>query len=695
VFVNNQKLSEKLPAIFNNISNKGIINLSEHILSKSEEAVLSLGLNFIMKPKDSPNRELLTSFENYARNIRIKFQFVYSNINTVTNSIEQTLRIPNTSFQPHKAGYFVEKYISDARDRLIHQLQQHPVINNRSYQDQNAQTFVNQAVKSLLNDSNLVIKPADKNLGTVLVTRSWYETEALSQLNDLDTYLPVAALPTINSLAEALMSILDKHNRHYTQQHTPNNAGSKHTQTKLAKYVLQFHTTTELSTEGDTTTEQLIQPGKFYMLIKIHKPKICGRPIISSIGTSTYHASKYLDRVLQQVMQALPSYLKNSTQLILLLEQHNTLPADCVQLGADVEALYPSIDLADGLTQLRRALVQHNTAHPNTFDTQYIDFLLDLAEWVLHNNYFEFGTHNYYKQIKGTAMGTPFAVTFAVIYLGMLENEAFEIMKQQNIYTHILLYRRYIDDIYAIFANTSAANSFMSIFNGLRKGIIKLLETHIGDSVVILDLTVFKGERFNKHNKLDTTIYQKPINTYLYLPTSSYHKKSTFKSTIQSEMRRYRIGCSSDTDYNTIVQQFYHRLTARGEGYSANYLQSVMNIQFNRTELLQHCQQQLNNPRDNTHDTTPIVFKTTNTPRQQALTLSKCLAFDEYIWSDPNSSTVLPPNSKPIISYSRAKNLRDTLTKSQHKHTISSPQDIEPLTNSLESTTSEDLVERR
>ena len=45
---------------------------------------------------------------------------------------------------------------------------------------------------------------------------------------------------------------------------------------------------------------------------------------------------------------------------------------------------------------------------------------VELLEWVLTNNFIVFGD-TYWLQIKGTAMGTPVAVTFANIYLGMLE----------------------------------------------------------------------------------------------------------------------------------------------------------------------------------------------------------------------------------------------------------------------------------
>ena len=49
-----------------------------------------------------------------------------------------------------------------------------------------------------------------------------------------------------------------------------------------------------------------------------------------------------------------------------------------------------------------------------------IKFIIDLLNWVQHNNYIEFG-ENKYLQISGTAMGTPVAVFYATIFLARHE----------------------------------------------------------------------------------------------------------------------------------------------------------------------------------------------------------------------------------------------------------------------------------
>ena len=78
-------------------------------------------------------------------------------------------------------------------------------------------------------------------------------------------------------------------------------------------------------------------------------------------------------------------------------------PSNCSLLAADVESLYPSIDINRGLDALTAALKANNTDR----DTRH--FIVQLTRWVLMNNVTEFNG-KLYIQICGTAMGTPCAV---------------------------------------------------------------------------------------------------------------------------------------------------------------------------------------------------------------------------------------------------------------------------------------------
>jgi hypothetical protein len=300
---------------------------------------------------------------------------------------------------------------------------------------------------------------------------------------------------------------------------------------------------------------------------------------------------------------------------------------------------------------------------------------MELATWVLNNNYIEFGTDNYYKQTKGTAMGTPFAVTFACIYMSMLEQEALYIMTAHNIALFILMYR-YIDDIFAIFHTIYSAKQYMKIFNSLRPGIIKLTLTHMGDSVDILDLVVSKNNRFKNTQILDINLYQKPANKYLYLPMTSFHKHSTYISFITAELKRYRINCSCDTQYNTIKINFFQRLLTRG--YPKSFLTPLFEVSLDRQLLLQSYKDKFaikqTTTGHNKFTNMPLIIKIPNTPRTKKLNLQHVLKYDEFLWADPSTHQVVKHNKIPMITLTKTQNIGSIITESKYKFVIGNTQ---------------------
>ena len=52
----------------------------------------------------------------------------------------------------------------------------------------------------LIEDDSITIKPADKNLGLVLVDTSWYDQELTRMLQDRQTYVPFKQTVTINGI---------------------------------------------------------------------------------------------------------------------------------------------------------------------------------------------------------------------------------------------------------------------------------------------------------------------------------------------------------------------------------------------------------------------------------------------------------------------------------------------------------------
>ena len=120
--------------------------------------------------------------------------------------------------------------------------------------------------------------------------------------------------------------------------------------------------------------------------------------------------------------------------------------------------LYPSIPHEVGLRALREAL--------NKRDEKIIptEELLKMAEFVLKNNYFEFG-NKIKQQISGTAIGTKFAPPYACIFMSDLETKFLQSQHLQP-----LVWLRYIDDVFFILIHgEESLKKFLDELNGFNQ----------------------------------------------------------------------------------------------------------------------------------------------------------------------------------------------------------------------------------
>ena len=72
--------------------------------------------------------------------------------------------------------------------------------------------YISRSSKKRYERRDIIIKPADKNLGVTVLNRDWYITTALSTkyLGDTNTYQPISQPPSIESIIEDLDSICKK-----------------------------------------------------------------------------------------------------------------------------------------------------------------------------------------------------------------------------------------------------------------------------------------------------------------------------------------------------------------------------------------------------------------------------------------------------------------------------------------------------
>ena len=305
---------------------------------------------------------------------------------------------------------------------------------------------------------------------------------------------------------------------------------------------------------------------RLYFLKKIHKNPMSIRPIVSSCNSITENISKFIDTWLQPYVQTLPSFIKDTTDFINLLET-TALPEDCILASIDVTSLYTNIPHEDGIEYT----IKHIENHPDNFkhpEQPSATILRELMNIVLKNNIFEFN-NKYYIQKQGTAMGTRMAPSYANLFMGTLETE---LVKQNS--KNIQIWKRFIDDIFIIWTGTlEEFQEFMNKINQIHPT-IKFTHEVSKNELTILDVTVYKGDRFQTENKLDIKTHIKKTNKQLYVHESSYHPKSTKKAIMKGETIRYLRTNSNKSNFDKMKTQLIHKLKQRG--YKQNHIMKQM-----------------------------------------------------------------------------------------------------------------------
>ena len=231
-----------------------------------------------------------------------------------------------------------------------------------------------------------------------------------------------------------------------------------------------------------------------------------GRPIISGIGTLTEPASKYIDSFIKPYVQQLPSFIEDTTDVLNKISVLTNLQNHFL-VTMDVESLYTNIDHNDGLEAMRFFLADRDALPPT-------DFIVELTDWIIHNNVFVF-TDNIYKQCIGVPMGSCFSPNYACLYLGYWEKRF--VLNPVNPFFHcITWYGRYIDDLLLIFnASVTQLLELHNYLNSLNPN-IKLTIEYSQTTITFLDLTIFKDTLGNStllfsEKKTLATRYSEPI----------------------------------------------------------------------------------------------------------------------------------------------------------------------------------------
>ena len=269
----------------------------------------------------------------------------------------------------------------------------------------------------------------------------------------------------------------------------------------------------------------------------------------------------------------LPSYLKDSTEFIKLIES-TPLPPNSILASIDVTSLYTNIPHKDGT----ESTLYHLKNNPDNYtqpEQHLPEVLIELMDIVLINS-------NCYLQIQGTAMGTKMAPAYANLFMGKLE-----IKLKQIGNPHILIWKRFIDDIFVIWTGSKADfKMYMGNLNKVHET-IKFTYELSEIELTFLDITLYKGNRFQKDRILDIHTHIKPTNKQLYTHATSYHPPTIVNAITKGTTNRYLR--TNPNEFKNMTRRLANRLTQQGYKYD-KIMKHISSIKFSqrKTGLIQN-----------------------------------------------------------------------------------------------------------
>ena len=502
---------------------------------KNLRSLLGLGLKFIPTPRltNSWNHLKLTTMAKLKRSIDLRF------FHAGTHSSD------DTDYDPHmyvKSAWTPPPWTRPEKiiqERLTKFEEAIAPLFKRKRGLPNLLPYQQKALDTLQRDKTFLIAPCDKNLGPAIIeTEEYLRMAARDHLSDRRTYkilTPAAQSAVHHRLKQMIERWLQTHKKSTTKmERSFIRHGLKHNKSPFARFYL-------------TLKAHKLKPGQDVRHLK-------SRPIVSCPGSLLHHLGIWVDRKLQVVAQKQQSYFRNSFALRQQLA--NTFcPIRSKLFIGDAISMYTKIPTMYGTATVGRHLRRYRDTQDRNFP---LDAVKEALSMVMHNNIFTFSDTTF-QQIEGTAMGTPPAPPYATLYYGAYEDMFLPA------YRHCLvLYKRFIDDVFGIWLSHPDPKEderqwtvFKTAMNGQRG--LEWEFSELSDTVNFMDLTIsIVG------NRIETTLYEKPLNLHLYIPPHSAHPPGLLPGIVHGTLFRIYTLCTNMEDRKSRTRVFFRPLLVRG-----------------------------------------------------------------------------------------------------------------------------------
>ena len=340
-------------------------------------------------------------------------------------------------------------------------------------------------LKSLSKNSDIIITRPDKGRGVVITDRSKY-IEKLTEIISDKTKFREINIP----LSKFTLRIEDKINKFLRI-------------IKSMKMLSETHYS-DLRVSGSG-------PGILYGLPKVHKKdfakKFQFRPIFAAYNTPSFKLAKFLVPILSPLTTN-EFTVENSSKFVQDITKINNAH-ELFMTSFDVENLFTNIPLQETIDICIEKLF--NSTNSVFGITQ--KFFKTLLEHSVLNSFFIFNK-KIYQQIEGLGMGLPLGPTFANIFMCYHEKKW---ISDCPVDFKPVFYRRYVDDTFILFKDSSHAPKFLDYLNSKHQNMKFTMETENNHQLPFLDCLVTRSD-----NQFSTSVYRKSTFTGLGISYFSY-----------------------------------------------------------------------------------------------------------------------------------------------------------------------------
>ena len=270
--------------------------------------------------------------------------------------------------------------------------------------------------------------------------------------------------------------------------------------------------------------------GKLYGTDKKHKIPVNGtvddlplRPIISNIGTASYHLAKYLAKTPSPLSKS--EYTVSNNLEFINYMKTISIPSDYKLISLDAKSLFRNVPLDFTVDVILKRIYEKNEIQTNIKKNEMKQLLFLCTENV-HFSY----NGIIYQQCDRVAMGSPLGPVLAGIFMVHLECTLIPKLTE-----HVNSWKRYADDIISI--KETSISRVLTVLNSFYKNIEFTYKIEENGKIAFVDVLIIRN-----NNTLKTTVYRKKTHNGVYLHWKSFAPPTWKRGTERSIITRpYRI----------------------------------------------------------------------------------------------------------------------------------------------------------